>query len=137
MVQLELIRKKYTDKQTIGIMNVYQDSAFVCSFAVLEQEWRNNERNNSCIPPGFYSVSHYSSARFPNTFIVQDTEPRTYILIHAGTYNTNTSGCILLGFSHTDLNDDGYLDIIHSKDAIKKLNEICKGESFINLNIIA
>lgn len=135
MIELKLTRKKHTDKQTIGIMEVYKYNLFMCSFATLEQEWNNNETSNSCIPKGFYIVEHYSSAKHPDTFIVKDTEPRTYILIHKGNYNTHTEGCILIGYVHSDINKDGYLDVIHSGDAMNMLNRICEDEKIISLTI--
>ena len=135
MIELILKRKKYTDKQTIGIMEVYRNNLFECSFATLEQEWNNNERSNSCIPKGFYIVKPYSSKKHPDSFIVEGTEPRTYILIHKGNYNTHTEGCILPGLIHMDINKDGYLDVISSAQAMIRLNNICKDEKIISLTI--
>lgn len=135
MIRLELTRKKYTDKQTIGIMDVYRDNIFICSFATLEQEWNNNETSNSCIPPGFHKLEKYNSNKHPDSFILINTEPRTYILIHKGNYNTHTTGCILLGHIHKDINFDGYQDVINSGDSMKYLNEICRHEKIISINI--
>lgn len=135
MIALRLNRKKYTDKQVIGIMEVYKDNLFICSFATLEQEWNNNKTSNSCIPNGNYIVEHYDSNSHPASFIVQGTEPRTYILIHKGSYNTHTEGCILIGYIHSDINNDGYLDVIHSSDSMNMFNRICKDENIISLTI--
>lgn len=135
MIQLKLKRKKYTDKQVIGNMDVYKDNIFVCSFATLEQEWNNNETSNSCIPPDFYKVKHYNSQSHPNSFIIENTEPRTYILIHSGNYNTHTAGCILIGAMHKDINNDKYQDVINSKDSMNYLNRICENENVISIEI--
>lgn len=135
MIRLELIRKKYTDKQTIGSLDVYKNNTFICSFATLEQEWNNNETSNSCIPPGFYKVENYNSNKHPNSFIVCNTEPRTFILIHKGNYNNHTEGCILIGHIHKDINSDGYQDVINSGDSMEYLNRICKDEKVISINI--
>lgn len=135
MIELYLSRKKYTDKQVIGTMDVYNDNEFVCSLATLEQEDRNNEIGNSCIPKALYSVGHYSSPKYPKALIVKGTEPRTMILIHNGNYHTHTQGCILVGYTHVDINGDGYADVIHSKEALKRLYNVCKGETEIRLKI--
>ena len=135
MIELKLSRKKHTDKQTIGIMEVYKDNIFECCFATLEQEWNNNKTSDSCIPKGSYIVNNWDSEKHPNSFILVDTNPRTYILIHKGKYNTHTAGCILIGLNHKDINSDGYLDVIHSTDAMNRLNDICKGEKIILIDI--
>ena len=136
MVELQLHRKRNSDKQVIGTMAVYKNNLFMCSFATLEQEWNNNKTNNSCIPKGSYPVEHYNSEKHPNTYILKGTEPRTYILIHSGNYNTHTAGCILIGLTHADINNDGYADVSHSGDALTKLRQICFNEEVILINII-
>lgn len=136
MIELKLTRKKYTDKQTIGIMEVVKGNVFVCCLATLELNWQENESNESCIPKGDYIVKHYSSDKYPAAFEVKYVKGRSAILIHNGNYNTQTEGCVLVGFSHSDINSDGCLDVIHSKDALNKLNEICSGDEMIVLSII-
>lgn len=135
MIHLKLIRRKYTDKQTVGTMAVIKDNVFVCSFATLELDWENNKQNNSCIPPSNYSVNHYSSEKYPKAFEVLNVPNRSGILIHNGSYNTSSLGCILIGYIHSDINQDGYLDVIHSKDALSRFNDICAGEEIISLSI--
>jgi len=135
MIDLILNRRKHTDKQVIGTMDVYQDNLFMCSLMTLERAWQNNEINESCIPKGFYTIDHYSSNKHPNTFILQDTAPRSYILLHAGNYYTHSAGCILVGLTFADINNDGYLDAKYSTEAMEKLNYICKYEKYISLTI--
>lgn len=135
MIELKLTRKRYYDKQVIGTLDVYKDNLFQFSLATLEQEWNNNKTSNSCIPKGYYIVEHYNSNSHPNSFIIQGTEPRTYILIHKGNYHTHTEGCILPGLTHSDINNDGYIDVVSSGDAMKKLNYLCEGETIISIEI--
>lgn len=71
----------------------------------LELPWRNNERSISCIPERLYQCSPWNSARFPNTYLVEDVEGRTGILTHTGNLagdveqglKTHSLGCILMG----------------------------------------
>ena len=135
MIRLVLKRMKYSDKQTLGRMDVFRDSEYLFTLATLEQEWNNNKKLNSCIPPGFYKVEHWSSKKHPNTFIIRDTEPRTYILIHIGNTHRSSSGCILAGLSHGDIDGDGYRDVIRSTDAINKLRMECEDEEVIYIDI--
>lgn len=135
MIELRLQRKKYTSKQVIGTMDVYKDNVFVCCLATLEQEWNNNATSNSCIPKGDYIAQHYSSDKYPNALILEDTQPRTGILIHNGAYHTHTLGCIIVGLAHKDINMDKFLDVLYSKTALALLMNICKDVNIILINI--
>ena len=135
MIQLKLHRKRYSDKQVIGTMDVYHYNDFLFSLATLEQDWNNNEISKSCVPPGFYQVSHWDSNRFGDSFILLNTSPRSHILIHSGNYHTSTEGCILVGLTHDDINGDGYIDVSSSRDAMDKLREVCDGENVITITI--
>lgn len=135
MIKLLLHRRNFTDLQVTGFMEVYQDGVFQFVLSTLEQEWNNNETNNSCIPEGDYKVEHYSSKKYPEAFRLKGTEPRTYILIHKGSYHEHTSGCILVGLTHSDINSDGYMDTKFSKEAMEKLLELCKDETNMSIEI--
>ncbi len=135
MIELKLTRRKYTDKQTIGTIDIFKDNVFRYSLMCLEKAWKNNEINESCIPKGFYTVQPYNSDKHPNTFILEDTAPRSYILIHKGNYYNNSAGCLLVGLTFEDINNDGYLDVKYSTEAMEKLNYICKDEKYISLTI--
>jgi hypothetical protein len=66
----------------------------------LERPWDENRRFRSCIPTGTYSSRMYNSPRFGQQLPIALGVPnRTHILIHAGRYPRNTSGCILVGSS--------------------------------------
>lgn len=131
MINWKLKRKKYRDIQTIGMMDVYEDDVFLFAVAILEQEWNNNEKGNSCIPKGSYTVESWDSEGHPNSFIVKGTEPRTYILFHTGNYHNHSQGCLLPGLYHADINNDGYMDVVSSKKAMDRLNETCRGKTIL------
>ncbi len=131
MIHWKLKRKKYRDVQTVGTMDVYEDDVFLFSLAILEQEWNNNAIGNSCIPKGSYTVKDFDSKKHPISFIVEGTEPRSFILFHVGNYNYHSKGCILPGLYHEDINQDGYIDVAQSGNAMGRLNTHCRGKTIL------
>ena len=136
MIQLKQTRHTFQDKQTLSTLEVYKDDIFKGSFCILELPWKDNQRNISCIPKGRYKVVHYSSAKYPDVFEITNVPDRTAILIHSGNYNTHTEGCLLIGFDFKDINNDGYVDVLHSRDALNMLKNICKNEVEMYINIV-
>jgi Family of unknown function (DUF5675) len=67
----------------------------------LEQPWRNNEHDVSCIPLGEYLCISHNSPHFHDVWEVNDVPGRTAILIHAGNTVKDTHGCILVGLHTT------------------------------------
>jgi hypothetical protein len=77
-----------------------------------ERPWLMNEPRVSCIPVGRYAVKPYSSARFPNVYMLVNPNlnvfeyeippgrmGRTHILIHSANYPSQLLGCIAFGMS--------------------------------------
>jgi|TARA_Y100000310_G_scaffold160698_2_gene160527 hypothetical protein len=67
------------------------------SFLTLEDPWRDNLPNISCIPAGDYVAQKHNSPTFGMTFIVLDVPNRSHILFHKGNTHEDTQGCILVG----------------------------------------
>ncbi len=63
----------------------------------LEQPWKDNQQNISCIPPGRYTCQSIRSPKFGATYEVMNVPGRTHILFHRGNYVEDTQGCILIG----------------------------------------
>ena len=136
MINLILNRKKRIPEQTLGTMDVYKNSVFMFSLATIELGWKNNSINISCIPGGIeYVVKHFNSDKHPDTFILEATEPRTGILIHIVNFSRDLGGCIGVGLTHTDIDNDGLTDVEQSSKAMDKLHDICKNETYILLTI--
>ena len=95
MKRLILLRQSYTSKSVQGVLLTPNDKMYY----TLEQPWRNNQIGNSCIPEGDYPAVFHTSPKFGPTYWLQDTQPRSEILIHVGNYPRDTIGCILLGTS--------------------------------------
>lgn len=109
-----LLYRFYTDNKTTTVgrllvsTEVYQYSEIeklslaqfsklnnVFNCFTIELDWKNNERNISCIPKGMYSVSEYYSEKFKKTLVINNVPNRSGILIHAGNTYKDIQGCIL------------------------------------------
>lgn len=108
--------------QTLGRLFIF-DSQYniVFNCVTLELAWRNNQSNISCIPPGKYIVQRRHSITHDWHLHIQNVPNRTYILFHAGNYNSDTKGCILPGQEFKKINNDVYMDISSSTLTMKKL----------------
>ena len=82
-----------TDAGTIGRLMI--DGEFLC-FTV-ELPWRENQRDESCIPGGIYDLGWYSSPTKGSCLHVQNVPNRDYILFHVANYQRECKGCIFPG----------------------------------------
>ncbi|NKI28268.1 hypothetical protein HCG49_17070 [Arenibacter sp. 6A1] len=127
-VKAKLLRLVQEPVQTLGEMLVYKglDKIFDCK--ILELPDRGNKNRISRINDGTYRVVKRHSAKYGNHYHILDVEGRTLILIHFGNYYTDTLGCILAGKSFSDINKDGYRDVVSSKETMKKMLEVVPEE---------
>tara|TARA_R110000822_G_scaffold301424_1_gene425245 strand:- start:76 stop:504 length:429 start_codon:yes stop_codon:yes gene_type:complete len=117
-----LERYVYEDKQTTGKLFIYDEKGNLdLVLDTLELAWKDNQRRISCIPEGTYKVIEHISQKFGNCFWIQNVPNRSEVLIHQGNYHTDILGCILVGLSSKDINNDGYKDVISSKKAMNRL----------------
>ena len=97
MINLLLIRDTFSKESTIG--ELFINGERICD--TLENPWRDNQRNISCIPEGEYPVRlrlpRESATRDYMHLLVKDVKDRDYILFHIGNTAKDTSGCILVG----------------------------------------
>ncbi len=114
-----------SDKQTLGILTVYDDLNFTFyELRTLELPDKDNQNRISCILAGEYWVEKRWSKKYGSHFILINVFNRTYILIHAANYFRQLLGCIAVGYSHTDIDGDGHRDVTDSVNALKKLNKL-------------
>lgn len=95
-VTYRLARVAETDR---GVFGVLLDPAGFPLCVTLENEWKGNARNISCIPDGRYRVVKHNGAKYRDVWRLEDVPGRTAILIHAGNTVKDTEGCILVGRS--------------------------------------
>lgn len=116
-----ITREKSDDKQTLGKFQLTDSGNVIFDCFTLELDWEDNKKQKSCIPKGKYKVVPRKSPKFGNHFHILNVPNRDYILIHAGNYHTQILGCVLVGQSVTDINNDGYKDVTASKITLNKI----------------
>lgn len=123
---VHIVRNINDPKQTRGRLTVLDDDYHTARFScnTLELEWNHNKRNISCIPEGEYKASKHISPTFGLCIKIHNVPDRSDILIHAGNFYTDTKGCILVGKGYADINKDGIVDILHSRNTMDKLLEM-------------
>jgi len=107
LINLLLIRDTFSDKSTLG--ELFLNGERMCD--TLENPWKDNQRNISCIPKGNYKVRlrlpRESASRDYLHLLVQDVPNRKWILVHRGNFPSQTQGCILVGLGSEQ-------DIVHN-----------------------
>lgn len=122
-IRCVLIRHDDDGKQTLGNLLVTNGS-IDSVFATLEPSWQHNKQRLSCIPWGRYTIRKRWSEKFGWHFHVQDVQGREWILMHFGNFRDDSTGCILIGYNHADINGDGALDVTQSRRAMESLLKI-------------
>jgi hypothetical protein len=106
-----------------GTFGVLKWDRYPAPFAVcLENPWKNNERNVSCIPAGDYECATFDSPTHGPTWQVLGVPNRTYILFHKGNTHIHTAGCILVGETFTHI--EGIPAIGYSGDGFAEFKSL-------------
>ena len=131
-----ITRTKYTDKETFGILTAHRNGEFF-QCLTLELPWKNNQRNISCIPKGFYTAQYtYWESKKRYNYLLNKVPNRGGIYIHYGNYayrptsKPDIEGCILLGSSYGDLNDDNVDEILNTKATVEAFQKFMNKEPF-------
>jgi len=132
-MRLLLRRVETSAEGTVGNLALPDGGAL----ATMEPPWRDNRRGLSCLPPGDYPCVWRQSPRYGRCYWLQDTAPRTFVLIHSGNLGgdterglkTHTKGCILPGLRAGRLG--GQRAVLASKAAVRRLCEALDGAEFL------
>lgn len=127
MKSATLNRYYQDDKVTLGVFKI--DGIDDPIFWTIENAWRDNERNVSCIPSGIYDCVPYSGTQYKDVYMVKNVPDRDAILIHQGNWVKNTQGCILPGLSAGYLKDEKA--VVSSTAALNKIKTLLDYEPFI------
>ena len=132
METLDLIRVS-TDEH-VGTFGVLQWRDQAAPFAVsLEDPWRDNQKNVSCIPTGVYQAASFDSPTHGPTWQIMDVPNRTYILLHKGNTHVNTQGCVLVAENYTFL--DGIPGVGGSKRGFDEFMRFTRNMIAFEINI--
>lgn len=128
--------RTYMPKCTIGSME-YEGERLVY---ILERPWKDNAPNISCIPEDTYLCKRVQSPKFSklckkllgygdgSLFQIMDVPDRDHILIHWGSFVSDTHGCQLTGSEIADIDNDGVLDMSSSRKAFIKFMNFLKDD---------
>lgn len=115
MRQVELIRVEQSAECTIGVLQVNGQS--VCW--TLEEPWRYNQQDVSCIPEGRYPLRlEFSPSKGSKLWTIKDVPGRSYVRIHIGNTVDDTEGCPLTGTKPGHLY--GKRAVLGSRNAFKE-----------------
>ena len=124
MQKFRIKRKICSTQATLG---VWYDSYGNKICRTLENPWRANLQDVSCIPEGTYNVVRDDVGKF-KYFRILGVPNRTLIEIHNGNYEKDTRGCILVGEHWAFLKrkgaDEDEWAVTNSKNTIEKLSQI-------------
>lgn len=131
LVQESIPTLTLTRNQDDGVQTLGELDFMGMKWNTLELSWKNNQRNISCIPKGTYDVKWTFSPKFMKyTYEIQGVPNRSGIRIHTGNYFTQIQGCILVGNGYKDVNGDGRLDVINSKNSIGEIESLLNKKPF-------
>ena len=117
------LSRKYQDFQITGQLIICKEDELIFQCKVLEPQYNDNKKN-SCINLGDYYVEKVNSPKYGICFQIVDVINRTHILLHWGNFRKNTLGCLLLGSTFKDIDQDGNKDLINSKDTFNAFMKI-------------
>lgn len=137
MKTIQIIRDFQDENQTLGTCTIFDENNKPVFTAVsLERGWRNNESNVSCVPVGTYPVVLEWSPRFKkDLWELKKVPNRSECKFHSANFWFQLNGCIALGTALSDINNDGYNDVINSNQAMQSFHTTLKGLTKVDLII--
>lgn len=129
-MQIKLIRIEDLGFGTFGTLLI-EGSAFCVT---LEQPYRDNRKNISCVPCGNYTCKRVDSPKYGNTFEVMNVPNRSHILFHSGNLVRHTKGCILLARKFGVL--EKHRAILNSGSTVKEFLSILEGVEKFDFEIV-
>lgn len=121
-IRVRLSRTRVDNRRpTLGILEVFEGPIVTFRCKTLELPWLKNEKGVSCVPVGEYELEWTKSRKFGATWEIKDVMGRDSIRIHAGNYTREILGCVLVGRDHSDIDNDGKIDVTESANTLKAM----------------
>jgi hypothetical protein len=124
-------------KQTLGTLTVTDETGIIFTCKTLELPDKDNASQVSCIPEGIYDCVYTKSKSFSEsqhkdvfTYELKNVPKRAGIRIHSANFFSQLRGCLALGDSHKDINNDGQLDVVHSGQTMRNFEEVMEYKDF-------
>lgn len=97
MKQMILRRIAENEDGVFGVLIDVKDNQNIPFAVTVEPNWRDNQKNISCIPIGSYICKRrLYNRRGYWTFEITDVPNRSNVLIHIGNDEDDTEGCVLV-----------------------------------------
>ena len=126
------VRRIYQPDCTIGVLTTNTGLRLF----TLELPWIDNKKNISCIPSGDYDAFTRKSDKNGWVIELKNVPFRKFIQIHSANYTSQIKGCIAVGSSLGDINNDGVIDVANSKSSMSKLLAECSKCEKIKVSIL-
>lgn len=113
------ITRMYGPKETTGSLLAMASDGATFQCKTLELPNLGNQHDISCIPEGSYQCSLQP---FHNTVMYElaSVPNRTAVFLHNGNFTIDSLGCILLGKTLADINNDKILDVTTSVETVNQ-----------------
>lgn len=137
-MKIVIIRDWQDENQTLGKCTVYDNNDKpVFSALSLERGWRDNQKNISCVPLGTYDcVLEYSPRFNKDLWELKNVPNRSECKFHSANYWYQLNGCIALGRTIKDINNDGYNDVTSSKATMNAFHKVLENETSVKVTFI-
>ena len=133
-MRIELFRLEYEEKQTLGECAITENGKDLFLAKSLERADNKNQINISCIPSGEYLCVLEHSNRFNcDLWEIKGVPNRSECKFHSANYWHDLNGCIALGAKYLDIDNDGFRDVLNSKNTMKKFHKVLEGLTEIQL----
>jgi len=136
------IKRNYFDKQTEGVLEIWERCFMLWKFNCLELPYLDNQKSISCIPEGKYLFTKEIQSNRGKVLRIHNVKNRSGILMHFGNYagsinprtkKPDTKGCILPGASLVDFDNDGYREVTSSKKSMDIIYDLLPDKGTIEI----
>ena len=139
---LTLVRFCYAPDGTFGYIDLEGTRVWT-----VEREWADNKPNMSCLPVGVYDLIKYSSAKYPNTYALQNKglgvwaywsgeAVRFACVLHSANFPWQLEGCVAAGNHRRGIVPGFQWGVTSSSITVRELKEYIRDKGVKRLTIV-